>query len=101
MWALDDALPRRCRWVFWGGPALVHPTSGVVFAVGIGTIGLVMRLPEPVLAAADPGLAAIAVKGARGRTFDIAAAGPQWRFVRRGAPTLEWARAAFDDAGKP
>jgi hypothetical protein len=25
MWKLDDELPQRCRWVFWGRPALVHP----------------------------------------------------------------------------
>ncbi len=98
MWKLDDALPRRCRWVFWGGPALVHPTSGVVFAVGIGTLGFVARLPPPVLAAAGPDQAAVAVKGAPGQTFDIGAAGPPWRFLRPGAPKLSWMGAAFDYA---
>jgi hypothetical protein len=52
MWNLDRTLPRSCRWVFWGGPALVHPQTGVVFAVGFGTIGYVMRLPPGVLAQA-------------------------------------------------
>src|SRR6266702_5035584 len=22
LWDMDDSLPQRCRWVFWGGPAL-------------------------------------------------------------------------------
>ena len=35
LWDMDDSLPQRCRWVFWGGPALVHPETGVVFAIGI------------------------------------------------------------------
>ena len=54
MWNLDDTLPQRCRWVFWGRPALVHPDTGVVFAVGIGNIGHAIRLPTQVLEAADP-----------------------------------------------
>jgi hypothetical protein len=99
MWKLDEALPRSCRWVFWGGPALVHPESGVVFAVGFGTIGFVMRLPAEVLARAGPGEAAVVVKGNPGQSFDIAGAGPEWRFIRPAAPAAQWARAAYDFAG--
>src|SRR5690242_2412503 len=49
LWELDETLPQRCRWVFWGKPSLVHPVTGVVFAVGFGTIGCVMRQSPEVL----------------------------------------------------
>lgn len=98
MWRLDAILPEPCRWVFWGGPALVHPGSGVVFAVGYGTIGFVMRLPEAERAAAASDEAAVFVTGNPGLVFDISAAGPEWRFVLPRAPKAEWVRAAFDFA---
>jgi hypothetical protein len=100
MWRLDDALPVRCRWVFWGGPALVHPVSGIVFAVGFGTVGFVVRLPQPLRAGAEPDCAAAVLKGNPGQTFDISAAGPEWRFLRAKAPRMEWMRAAYDFAGE-
>jgi len=58
-----DALPQRCRWVFWGGPALVHPATGVVFARGFGTIGYVMRLLPHVLESAQLPDAKVIVTG--------------------------------------
>ncbi len=100
MWRLDDSLPGRCRWVFWGGPALVHPQTGVVFAVGIGTFGLVMRLPADVLNAADPDWLSVAVERKPAAPFEIGEAGPEWRFVGWKAPRALWARAAYDFAGE-
>jgi hypothetical protein len=99
MWKLDDELPRRCRWVFWGCPALVHPDTGVVFAVGMGTIGHVIRLPPHVLETADPRHARIVVSGNPGQTFDIGPAGPEWRFVSAHAREAEWCRLAYEFAG--
>jgi hypothetical protein len=101
MWKLDDTLPRSCRWVFWGGPALVHPQTGVVFAVGFGTIGYVMRLPPHVLAQAMPEQASQVVRRNPTYKFDISAGGPEWRFVTTRAPEAEWCRAAYDFAGLP
>lgn len=37
LWDLDA---QPCRWVFWAKPSLVHPQTGVVFAVGFGTTAL-------------------------------------------------------------
>ena len=101
MWKLDDELPQRCRWVFWGRPALVHPDTGVVFAVGIGTIGRVIRLPPQVLEAADPRHANTVMTGNPGQTFDIGPAGAEWRFVLPQAPAAAWCRAAYDFASEP
>lgn len=101
MWALDQSLPQSCRWVFWGHPSLVHPQTGVVFAVGFGTIGYVMRLPPAILKTANPEQAKIIVTGNPGQMFDIGPAGPEWRFVTSRAPEASWCRAAYDFAGTP
>jgi hypothetical protein len=101
LWRLDDALPQRCRWVFWGRPALVHPDTGVVFAVGTGTIGHVIRLPPRVLEAANPRHLRTVVTGNPGQTFDIGPAGPAWRFISLPAPETAWRCAAYDFAGEP
>ncbi len=100
MWKLDALLPQRCRWVFWGKPSLVHPQSGVVFAVGFGTIGYVMRLPQPILDKATPDQAKVVVTGNPGQTFDISPAGPEWRFVSSRAPEAEWCQAAYACAAR-
>ena len=99
MWQLDKSLPQSCRWVFWGGPALVHWQTGVVFAVGFGTIGYVTRLPPHILARATSEQAAVRINRNPGRIFDIGPAGPEWRFVTQRAPEAEWCRAAYDFAG--
>ena len=101
MWTLDDTLPQKCRWVFWGGPALVHPRTGVVFAVGFGTIGYVLRLPPHILRHALPTQAQAVATGNPGQTFDIGPAGPEWRFVSPAAPAADWCRAAYEFAGAP
>jgi len=100
MWKLDDTLPQKCRWVFWGGPALVHPQTGVVFARGFGTIGYVTRLPPDILSVAAADQARVVVTGNPGQSFDIGPAGPGWRFIRHDAPEAEWCRAAYDFAGE-
>jgi hypothetical protein len=100
LWRLDNLLPERCRWVVWGYPGLVHPHTGVIFAVGFGTIGFVLRLPPDLLAGADPNLVLVIHQGNIGQRFDIAPAGPEWRFVQSRAPQAEWCRAAYDYAGQ-
>ena len=97
---MDVTLPQRCRWVFWDGPALVHPETGVVFAVGTGTIGIVFRLPPEVLASADPAHAKVTQTYTHGPTFDIGPAGAEWRLIGYEAPGAEWCRAAYDFAGE-
>jgi hypothetical protein len=101
LWRLDETLPQRCRWVFWGKPALVHPATGVVFAVAFGTIGIVIKLPMDILDRAAPDEAPRVIAGNPGRTFDIGPAGPEWRFMRRGAPAAEWCLAAYGFASAP
>ena len=93
LWRLDGELPRRCRWVVWGRPALVHPTSGVIFAVAVGSIGLTARLP-PALRA----LAATSQPLGKGRAYDVSTAGADWGFLPPREGEAE-GRAAYDYAG--
>jgi hypothetical protein len=101
LWKLDVSLPQRCRWIFWGKPALVHPLTGVVFAVGSARSVYVMRLPPRVIEAAEPTQASVTVTGNPGQTFDIGPAGPEWRFITARAPEIEWCRAAYEFVGFP
>jgi hypothetical protein len=99
LWKMDDTLPQKCRWVFWGRPALVHPDTGVVFAVAFGTIGIVLRPSPQAIEAAGSQLSTVVQNGKRARAFDIGPAGPEWRFVLPGAAAAQWCRAAYDFAG--
>jgi hypothetical protein len=82
-----------------GFSGLVHPHTGVIFSAGFGTIGFVLRLPPGLLEKADPTLVAVVRHGNIGQRFDIAPAGPEWRFMSSLAPQTEWCRAAYDYAG--
>src|SRR5215813_14819615 len=42
---LPAKLPVDCRVIFYGGPALMHPTTGVVFSFAGGTHTYALRLP--------------------------------------------------------
>ncbi len=99
MWTLDKTLPHSCRWALWGKPALVHPETGIVFAVGYGSIGMVMRLPPSVLDGADPKQAIAKVVSNPAKALDFSEIGPEWRIVSWAAQGEEWARAAYEFAG--
>jgi hypothetical protein len=99
MWKLDDSLPQKCRWVLRGKPALVHPDTGVVFAVGFGTIGIVLRLSPEAIEAAGSQLFTVFQRGKLLPAFDIGPAGQAWRFISPSAPAAQWCRAAYDFAG--
>ena len=101
MWKLDETLPERCRWVFFGRPALAHPRTGVVFAVGVGTLGVVARLAAAARAEATPDQAFAVLEGNPGQRFDISDLGPEWRFIGPRAPKQAWIRAAYDFAAEP
>ena len=93
LWELDGALPQSCRWLVWGFPALVHPGTGVIFAIGFGTIGTVIRLPT----GEREGASAMRLTNP-GRHYDISPAGPEWRFLPR-ENEQACCRAAYRFAG--
>src|SRR5262249_28339666 len=99
MWKLDQSLPQRCRWVFWGLPAWVNRQAGVGFAVVFGTMGYAMGLPPQILETAAADQVKAAATGNPGQIFDIAPLGSEWRFVLPRAPEADWCRAAYELAG--
>ncbi len=104
LWELDDQLPEQCRWVVYGGPALVHPKSGIVFGFAAGTLGYALRLPEPARGQADA-LGAKTVVRLRQKppwdVWDLGKAGPEWRLGLWIAQEFEWCRLAYRRAGEP
>jgi hypothetical protein len=92
LWQLDRALPLSSRWVVWGHPSLVHPRTGVIFSVAIGTIGIVARMPQRL----RQGMSVVRPL-AFGESFDISSAGPEWRFLAS-PPDETTILAAFEDA---
>ena len=95
LWKLDRALPQSCRWVVWGYPSLVHPQSGVIFAIGFGTIGIVVRLPPDL----RDSLSAVRPTNP-GQQYDISPAGAEWRFLTHELEEI-CCRAAHDYAAIP
>ena len=104
LWALDEGLPERCRWVVYGKPALVHPTSGIVFGFAAGTLGYALRLPGPARREADQLGAKTAVRlqsKPPWDRWDVGDAGPEWRLGGWIAQELDWCRGAYRQAGEP
>jgi hypothetical protein len=94
LWRSDRALPLSSRWTVWGHPALVHPRTGVIFAVAIGTLGIVARLPPGL----REGLATVHPLNV-GEIYDISPAGPEWRFLKL-PPDESHIVAAFEAAAR-
>jgi hypothetical protein len=77
IWSKNESAARNCRWRVFGRPALVHPDTGVIFAVAIGTIGIAVRLPP------NTGLHQLGLPVRPGRNpFDLSSAGPEWVFTQ-------------------
>jgi hypothetical protein len=89
---LNSALPEDCLCLFWGRPALVHPRTGIVFAVAIGSIGIAARIPSPEKHEQ-------ASSGRRRRAaFDLLPAGPEWTFID--LRDDNWIGEAYEHAGR-
>jgi hypothetical protein len=89
---LGAGLPRAARALVHGGPALVHPGTGLVVAVTLGT-QYALRLPQARLATTT--LAARHVYRTSGDVLELADFGPAWRFGAFGASEREWVAELF------
>jgi len=97
---LGKALPEDCRAVFFGGPALVHPGTGIVFGFAGGTHTYALRLPDAERAAAIA-LGATRIKHYPGApSLDLASIGEAWVFCGWYRGEDAWVRAAYDLAGR-
>lgn len=74
---LTSKLPRRCQWVLYGTPVLVHPRAGIVFAFCGGTHVYALRLPP----GKQSGMKRERVwRYSSGHELDLDAIGPEWAF---------------------
>lgn len=92
-------LTQDCRWVVYGRPALVHPTTGIVFAFASGTHTYALRLPEPERQAALRAGATRTHTYTDGSTFDLSDVGEEWVFGGWLKGEEDWCLAAYQFAG--
>ncbi len=96
---LQAQLPTDCRAVVYGTPALMHPTTGIVFGFANGTHPYALRLPELDRAEAIRAGATRVTHQTGGQpSSDLEDLGPEWVFCRWLADELAWCRAAFEFA---
>jgi hypothetical protein len=96
---LGASLPAECRVVVLGTPALVHPDTGVILALAIGTqYGL--RLPAAAWERGLPPGSSTTTTWAGGETIDIQEKlGRDWVFGTWAAEEEAWCRQAFLEWG--
>ena len=98
---LQSRLPVDCRVIFYGSPALMHPTTGIVFGFAGGTHTYALRLPETELVEAiRAGATRIAHYPVKQPSFDLDDIGPEWVFCKWFPDEEAWCLAAFKHAGK-
>jgi len=97
---LGKTLPADCRAIFYGGPALIHPETGIVFGFAGGTHTYALRLPETErLQALRLGARRI-MQYPRGPALDLGQIGDEWVFCGWYKEEESWCRAAYDHAGR-
>lgn len=95
---LDAGLSTRCAWVVHGRATLVRRSSGVLFGLALGTIGVALRVPTARQAELGIGAAQRTHRLQDGQVFALDTLGPDWCLAPFGAKGVELARAAFEGA---
>jgi hypothetical protein len=94
---LNRALPADGRWLVFDGPALVHPTSSVILAAGIGTQYALRLLPEDLAAAVASGSELVHAFRTVGTALDLPGTfGAEWAFGRYDEREPAWLRASYE-----
>ncbi len=96
---LGAVLPVDCRAIFFSGPALVHPETGIVFGFAGGTHTYALRLPEPERRQALEAGALRIMHYPAGSSLDLSEIGDEWVFCRWHRDEEAWCRAAYEYAG--
>lgn len=103
LWSIGRSLPRDCSWVAYRQPVLAHFVTGIIFGLGIGTLGYALRLPLHCAAQAEASGATKTrnIKGAEGPwTYSLSDYGSDWWFgIWRPEEDARWSRAAYDHFG--
>ena len=96
---LASKLPVDCRVIFYGAPALMHPTTGILFGFAGGTHTYALRLPEPERAEAiRTGATRIKHYPGGQPSFDLDDIGPEWVVCGWFRGEEAWCLAAFERA---
>ena len=98
-------LPRDCRWVVFGTPALVRPDSGIVFGFAGGSQTYALRVPPDVRTAALTAGASTIHRypaypelGIEASVLDLGEFGDAWIFGGWFTPEHAWCAAADEFA---
>ncbi len=93
-------LPDECGWVVYGQPALVRPSSGIIFGFAGGTHTYALRLPADVWKEA----ALLSPKRvwtyAGGQEFNLDEIGKEWVSGDWFKVAEDWCLAAYEHAGR-
>jgi hypothetical protein len=93
--AINPCLPRDCRLIFCGTPALVHPDCGVALGLAIGT-QYALRLPPEALDEARRAGALTRTRWSGGDDLDTGRdLGSDWVLGVWLEAELEWCRSAY------
>jgi hypothetical protein len=90
-----DALSPESRQIVCGSPALVHPVSGIVFAIAIGTSYVLRLSAETVKAAKEAGFQTTHMWSNRTTTDIEQELGPGWIFGQWSPMELTWLVEAY------
>jgi hypothetical protein len=99
LWKIGRELPTDCAWVAFRRPVLAHAATGIIFGLGIGTLGYALRLPpecvrEAQASGAQQARSGLGVK--KDETYSLAEYGPDWWFGRwREDEDRRWSQAAY------
>ena len=98
---INPLLTADSRCLIYGDPALVHPASGVILAIGLGTqYGL--YLPQPLASQARSAGAATSIKWSTGDYMDIQLElGEDWVFGAWLPNELIWCQEVFEKFNQP
>lgn len=100
LWAIGRSLPVDASRVCYRQPVLAHPVSGVIFGLGVGTLGYGLRLPEVPERALD--LQTKTYRGLAGpKTFDWSEYGTGWFFGDWSEADVADARRAYEAFAEP
>jgi hypothetical protein len=99
LWKIGRELPTDCAWVAFRRPVPAHSATGIIFGLGIGTLGYALRLPPEYVREAQASGAQQTRSGLgakKDETYSLTNYGPDWWFGRWGEDEdRRWSQAAY------